>query len=71
MFSYEFQKQLVVSAGAIFIYVIAVYTILDCANMVIKEIYKLGKNASEFVKEHFTWDVAEKEFKKPLPLKFS
>ena len=44
MFSYEFQKQLVVSAGAIFIYVIAVYTILDCANMVIKEIYKLGKN---------------------------
>lgn len=27
---------------------------------------KLGKNASEFVKEHFTWDVAEKEFKKLL-----
>jgi len=33
MFSYEFQKQLVVSAGAIFIYVIAAYTILDCAKL--------------------------------------
>ena len=51
MFSYEFQKQLVVSAGAIFIYVIAVYTILDCANMVIKEIYKLGKNTIAKLKE--------------------
>ena len=50
MFSYEFQKQLVVSAGAIFIYVI-VYSILDCANMVIKEIYKLGKNAIAKLKE--------------------
>ena len=40
-----------VSAGAIFIYVIAAYTILDCANMVIKEIYKLGENAIAKLKE--------------------
>lgn len=51
MFSYEFQKQLVVSAGAIFIYVIAAYTILNCANMVIKGIYKLGKNMIGKLKE--------------------
>lgn len=51
MFSYEFQKQLVVSAGAIFIYVIAAYTILDCANMAIKGIYKLGKNTIDKLKE--------------------
>ena len=51
MFSYEFQKQLVVSAGAIFIYVIAAYTILNCANMAIKGIYKLGKNTIGKLKE--------------------
>ena len=51
MFSYEFQKQLVVSAGAIFIYVIAAYTILDRANMAIKGIYKLGKNTIGKLKE--------------------
>jgi small neutral amino acid transporter SnatA (MarC family) len=51
MFSYEFQKQLVVSAVAIFIYVIAVYTILDFANMVMKAIYKFGKNVITKFKE--------------------
>lgn len=51
MFSYEFQKQLVVLAGATFIYVIAVYTILDFANKAIKEIYKFGKNIIAKFKE--------------------
>lgn len=51
MFSYEFQKQLVVAVGAIFIYAIATYMILDCANMVIKGIYKLGEKLTDTLKE--------------------
>lgn len=44
MFSYEFQKQLVVTAGAAIIYMVAIYALLDFTHTVLKGIYRLVKS---------------------------
>ena len=44
MFSYEFQKQLVITAGAAIIYMVAIYALLDFTHTVLKGIYRLVKS---------------------------
>ncbi|WP_337366566.1 hypothetical protein [Phascolarctobacterium sp.] len=51
MFSYEFQKQLVVMAGATIIYMIAMYAMIDFTHGLLKYLYKLGKNGIAKLKE--------------------
>jgi len=44
MFSYEFQKQLVVLTGATFIYLVVGYVLMDIAASSAKAVSKFGKN---------------------------
>ena len=51
MFSYEFQKQLIVLVGSTIIYMVAMYALLDFTHTVLKGLYGLVKDGIVKLKE--------------------